>query len=59
MIFDIDNKVWHPHFGYGVVSDSNHEHKRLCVIFGGRLAVVCSIYNLEPIDDKQAINIAP
>ena len=52
MIFDIGNKVRHTYFGDGVVSDSNHERKRLCVVFGGSLAVVCSVYNLEVINDN-------
>lgn len=46
MIFKVGDRVNHVYFGKGYISDSNHERKRLCVIFDTGLVIVCSIYNL-------------
>ncbi len=51
MKFKVGDKVSHVYFGNGRVSDSNHEHKRLCIIFDSGLVIVCSIYNLELINE--------
>ncbi|CAB5645194.1 Uncharacterised protein [Providencia rettgeri] len=56
MKFKVGDKVSHVYFGNGHVSDSNHEHKRLCIIFDGGLVVVCSIYNLELINETSSSN---
>lgn len=52
MKFKVGDKVSHVYFGNGRVSDSNHEHKRLCIIFDSRLVIVCSVYNLELINEQ-------
>lgn len=49
--FNIGDKVIHSYFGEGCISDYNHSHKRLCVSFNDGLKIMCSIYNLEKLNE--------